>query len=230
MSVNPLLLPVKKDAETIRKTVLTNIIKMYCNRSWIKRENLEKQIKQITEMHNDNHVYKITLDVDLRETDTYYPVDEGEERNFEKDFNGTIAMVKLSPIKLPSASMSKYPIIQEFIDDNANYHRILIVDSISDKAKAQITTKKHIEVFTEEFLMADLLEHDCSPKYEILRPSEMEPFLESYHLTRRQMKKMFANGKEAQYLFLKKKQIVRIIRDSEQTGSSVDYRLVIHRG
>lgn len=228
MSVNPLLLPVKKNAETIRKTVLSNIIKMYCNRGWIKRENLDKEITQIMETQNDNHIYKINLDVDLRNVDTYYPVEEGEPRNFNDDFIGNVVMVKLLPQRI--ASVSKSPIIQEFFTEYKKYHRILIVDFISDRAKTQVVSEKHVEVFLESFFMLDLLELICSPKYEVLRPGEINEFLESYHLTRKQMKKMYDNEPASMYLFLKKKQIVRIIRDSEQTSSAVDYRLVIHKG
>lgn len=228
MSINPLLLPVKKDADTIRKTVLTNIVKMYNGRKWINDKNLDKEIKQIIETQNDNHIYKINLDVDLKTFETYYPVEVGEERKFDKDFVGTVVMVKLLPQKV--TSISKSPIIQEFFNDYKKFHRILIVDMISDKSKNQITTEKNVEVFTEPFFMMNLLDHVCSPKYEVLNPAETIEFLESYHLTRKQMEKIHDNEPAAYYLFLKKKQIVRIIRNSEQTAKAVDYKLVIHRG
>lgn len=227
MSVNPLLLPVKKNSEIIKNTVLTNIVKMYCNRGWIKKENLDNEIKKITSTQNDNHVYKINLDVDLETFDTYYPVEDKEERKFSDEFIGNVAMVKLLPQKI--TSISKSPIIQEFFTEYKKFHRILVIDSISDRARVQASNEKHIEVFVESFLMLDLMELVCSPKYEILKPNEVEPFLESYHLTRKQMKKMYDTDPASTYLFLKKKQIVRIIRDSEQTGSAVDYRLVIHK-
>ena len=38
---NPLLLPVRKDIDTIRKTVLTNIIKMLIERKWLNKDNLD---------------------------------------------------------------------------------------------------------------------------------------------------------------------------------------------
>lgn len=227
MSVNPLLLPVKKNSETIKNTVLTNIVKMYCNRGWIKPEHLDSEIKKLINTQNDNHIYKINLDVDLKRVDTYYPVDEGEVRKISDDFIGTAVMVKLLPQKV--TSVSKSPIIQEFLTESKKYHKILIVDSISDRAKTQASAEKHIEVFVESFFMLDLMELVCSPKYQVLHPKEIEVFLESYHLTRKQMKKMYDTDPASLYYFLKKKQIVRIIRDSEQTGSAVDYRLVIHK-
>ena len=229
MSVNPLLLPVKKDADTIRKTILTNVVKMLNKRGWISNDNLNNEIKQITEAQNDNHIYKINLDIDLATFPTYYPVEEGEDRKFEKEFVGKIVMVKLLPQKI--TSVSKSPIILEFFNDYKRNHKILIVDSMSDKSKQQIVNSaKYVEVFTEPTLMLDLLELTCSPKYEVLKPSEVIEFLESYHLTRKQMKKIYDSDPASNYLFLKKKQIIRITRDSELTGNAIDYRLVVHRG
>lgn len=223
---NPLL-SIKKDSKTIRITVLTNIIKMLNKRKWIKDENLQKEISLAIEAQNENHVYIINLDVDLNSTMTYYPPEEGEDRKFSEGFNGKTVVVKLLPQKI--TSVGKSPIIQEFFNEHKKVHRILVVESISDKSKAQITSVKHVEVFSEPYFMLDLMELVCSPKYEVLTPQEIPVFLESYHLTRKQMKKMFDNDPASQYFFLKKKQIVRIIRDSEISGNAVDYRLVVHK-
>lgn len=223
--VNPLL-TVKKDSETIRVTVLTNIIKMLNKRKWISDENLKKQIENVIKTQNDNQVYTVDLDVDLNNLTTYYPPDE-EERKFVEGFNGKNVVIKLLPQKI--TSVGKSPIIQEFFSDNKKVHKILIVDSISDKSKAQLMSIKHVEAFSEPFFMLDLMELVCSPKYEVLTPEETPLFLESYHLNRKQMKKMFDNDPASLYLFLKKKQIVRIIRDSEISGHAVDYRLVVHK-
>lgn len=224
--INPLL-TVKKDIETIRVTVLTNVIKMLNKRKWLNDDNLETQIEKAIKSQNDNHVYIIDLDVDLNNLTTYYPPDE-EERIFSEGFNGKQIVIKLLPQKV--TSISKSPIIQEFFNEHKKVHKIIIVDSVSDKSKSQIMALKHIEIFSEPFFMLDMMELVCSPKYEVLTPEEIPSFLESYHLTRKQMPKMFDNDPASLYLFLKKKQIVRIIRDSENTGSSVSYRLVIHKG
>lgn len=225
--VNPLL-SIKKDSETIRITVLTNIIKMLNKRKWINDDNLNKEIEKAIKTQNDNHTYVITLDVNLSNVATYYPKEEGEERKFIDGFTGNTVVVKLLPQKI--TSVGKSPIIQEFFNEHKKSHKILVVDSISDKSKGQITSMKHVEVFTEAFFMLDLMEIKCCPKYEVLTPEEILTFLESYHLTRKQMKKMKDDDPASQYLFLKKKQIVRIIRNSEISGHSVDYRLVVHKG
>jgi DNA-directed RNA polymerase subunit H (RpoH/RPB5) len=225
--INPLL-SIKKDSETIRTTVLTNIVKMLYNRKWISAENYPNEINKIINSYNDNQIYIINLDVNLIDVPTYYPIDEGEDRNFNDKFNGKTIAIKLLPQKI--TSIGKSPIIQEFMNEYKKSHKIIIVDSISEKSKSQITVSKHIEIFEESFFMINLMDIVCCPKYEILTPDETLTFLESYHLTRKQMNKMYDSDPMSQYLFLKKKQIVRIIRDSEITGQAVNYRLVIHKG
>ena len=219
---------IKHQMSKLRQTVLTNIIKMLNKRKWLKDENIQKETDAVIKAQNDNHVYSINLDVDLNNLTTYYQPEEGEERKMSEGFNGKIVMIKMLPQKI--TSVGKSPIIQEFFNEHKKIHKILVVDSISDKSKAQIMSIKHVEVFTEPFLMLDMMELICSPKYEVLTPEEIPTFLESYHLTRKQMKKMFDNDPASQYLFLKKKQIVRIIRPSEISGSAIDYRLVVHKG
>jgi len=225
MSVNPLHLPVKKDVDTIRKTVLTNIVKMLNKRKWILDKNVEKYTELITNAQNDDQIYKVHLDVSLSNVETYYPTEPNEERKKEKDFEDNVVMIKLFPQKV--TSIGKSPIIMEFFTNYKKYHRILIIDSISEKAKQQAMSVRHIEIFTESFFMLDLMEIVCSPQYEVLTPAQGEELLKSYFMTRRQMKKMWDNDPASLYLFLKKKQIVRIIRDSELTGKSIDYRIVV---
>lgn len=223
MSVNPLHLPVKKDADTIKKTVLTNIVKMLNRRKWVSDKNFENTLERVINTQNDDQVYKINLDINLSKLETYYPVEIGEEKKEDKDFEDNIVMVKLLPQKV--TSINKSPIILEFFNNYKKHHKILIVDGIPDKAKQQIS--KHIEIFTEPFFMLDLMELVSSPQYEVLTPAEGEELLKSYHLIRRQMKKIWDSDPAAAYFFLKKKQIVRIIRDSELTGKAIDYRIVI---
>lgn len=224
MSVNPLLMPVRKDIDTIRKTVLTNIVKMICNRKWLLEENLNKTIDEVVSIQNDDQIYKIKLDVNLGSFDTYDPPDDTTVKK-NVNFEDNIVMIKLLPQKI--TSVGKSPIIGEFFDKYKKFHKILVVEGISEKSKQQIISNKHTEVFNESFFMLDLLEHVCSPKYEILSPTESKEMLESYHLLKKKMKRMFESDPASYYLYLKKKQIVRIIRNSELTGGSIDYRIVV---
>jgi DNA-directed RNA polymerase subunit H (RpoH/RPB5) len=217
------ILPVRKDADTIQKTVLTNVINMLHNRKWISSENLDKKIKEIISSTNDNQLYIISLDINLKKTDSYEP-----ELIKSENFIDDKIILKIVPQKI--TSIGKSPIILEFINEYSKNHKILIVDGITDKQKQTlITNNRHLEIFNESFLMLDLMSFVCCPQYEVLSQNDCEQLLKTYNMTRRQMKKMGDSDPASLYLYLKQKQIVRIIRNSEITGKSIDYRIVVHR-
>jgi len=227
-SINPLLLPVKKDSETIRQTVLQNIVNMLHKRKWISHENIKIQIKNIIDNQNDEQIYKIQLDVDLTKVETYYPVDEDVERKFDKEFNGKYIIVKLLPQNV--TSIGKSPIISEFMLAYNKYHRLIVVDDISEKIKnTLLVSNKYLEIFKEDFLMFDLFEHTCSPKYEVLTPSETKELISTYNTPRRNLQFMLENDPASLYLFLEKGQVVRIIRNSEITGTAIAYKIIVNR-
>lgn len=221
MSVNPQL-SVRIDTETIREKVLSNIIKMIYHRGWIKRENIESKTKSILNDANDENLYKVKLDVKLGS----YPTYEFSNAN-NTEFDDNIVYIKLVPQKV--TSVGKSPIILDFLTIHKQSHKILIVDEISDKSRNAIMTTKYIEIFVEKKIMQNVMEHVFSPTYEILTPDESTQLLKEYQLTKRQMKIMFDSDPVAQYLFLRKGRIVRIIRNSEASGNAVDYRIVVHK-
>jgi len=225
MSLNELLLQTRKDSQTIKKTVITNIIKMIKNRKWISGSDdfINNMIDKLN--NNDDDKFEINLDISLNELSTY----EGDEKDTDKNFNGKKVMILLLHQKI--SGLNKSPAINDFLNTYKNYHKILIVDSITDKTKQMITNYKHTEIFTEDFFMLDLMEHVCSPKYEILSNDEAIEFLESYKITKKkEIPKMYDIDPASKYYYMKRKQIVRIIRNSEMTGESVFYRVIVHKG
>jgi DNA-directed RNA polymerase subunit H (RpoH/RPB5) len=222
MSVNPQL-SVRIDTETVRQRVLSNIIKMMFHRGWIKEENLENKTKKAINDANDENLYKIKLDVKLGSFPTY----EYQNTDEKTDFNDDTVFVKLVPQKV--TSVSKSPIIVDFLTNYKQSHKILIVDEMSDKSRNTLMTNKYVEVFSEKKILQCILNHVLSPAYQILTPDECVAVLKEYQLTRRQMKIMFDIDPVAQYLFLKKGRIVRIIRNSEASGYAIDYRIVVHK-
>jgi len=118
----------------------------------------------------------------------------------------------------------------DFLTEYKDYHKILIVKSYTAKSKENLLDPSFgiTEVFIEADLMINLMEIVGCPQYEVLTPEETDQFLDEYFSSRKQLKKMFDCDRAALYLFLKRKQVVRIIRDSEITGKAIDYRIVIH--
>ena len=250
-SINPLLLPIKKDVDTIKNTVLTTIIKMLNARKWINDNNVPSKIDELTQTHTDEFVYKITLDVSLNKLPTYNPIDadqndadqndadqndadqndadqmKSKKTEKQKVSDGTIVMVKLYPQKV--TGINKSPIVAEFINTYKQLHKILVVESVSDKVKQQLTESHQTEIFKEVFLLQNLPDLVCSPKFELLTPEEANQVLTEYGVTRKQMKKLGDSDPAALYYFGKLKQIVRIIRHNDVTGESIEYRIIVHK-
>lgn len=222
MSVRPLLEPIEKDTHTIKVTVLTNIVKMLAYRGWV--HNIDEQIDRLVNSINYDQLYIINLDVNLMEYPTYLP----DSKPSNPDFIGNKLVVKMIDTKI--TSMSKSNVILDFLTEYKDYHKILIVKSYTAKSKENLLDPSFgiTEVFIEADLMINLMEIVGCPQYEVLTPEETDQFLDEYFSSRKQLKKMFDCDRAALYLFLKRKQVVRIIRDSEITGKAIDYRIVIH--
>jgi DNA-directed RNA polymerase subunit H (RpoH/RPB5) len=219
-STNPLLLPVKYDSDTIRQKVLTNIVKMLLARKWV--NNLQDNIDKLINQKPDDSVYKLKLDVHLSEIEFYLNDDE----KLPKDFNDGIVIIKLLQQKI--IGLNKSSIIHDFIKEHKNSHKILVVESISDKAKSQLYTLSNIEIFDESFFMFNLLEHELSPQYEILSKNQIKEFKESFGIPENKMKRIYDTDKASRYFYLKRKQFIRIIQHSEITGYAIDYKIVGH--
>lgn len=223
MSVNPQL-SVRIDTETVRERVLSNIVKMLYHRGWIKHENLENRTKTAINDANDENLYKVKLDVKLGSFSTY----EYQNLDANVDFNDDIVYIKLVPQKV--TSVGKSPIIVDFLNTYKQFHKILIVDEILDKSRnALMTNTKYVEAFSEKKILQNVMDHVLSPAYEILTPDESSAVLSEYQLKKKQMSIMFDTEAVSQYLFLRKGKIVRIIRNSEASGNSIGYRIVVHK-
>jgi DNA-directed RNA polymerase subunit H (RpoH/RPB5) len=205
-SSSPLLLPLTKNRNIIQTTIITNIVKMTIARKWMTfaGDDLDKLVKHVIEGEVDDGVFKIKLN---------------------EEYGNLI-------IKLLSQKISgKNPIIATFLNAYVNERKILVLDSIVDNTKANLLKQSpNLEIFNESFFMFNILEHVYSPKYIKLDPEEIKQVLASYQQTKNDTKKMFDTDPASLYLNLKKGDMVRIIRNSEQTGKSIDYRVVITQG
>ncbi len=224
MSVNPLLLPITKDADTKRKDVLTNIVKMLAYRKWINQENVNKYIENIISENKDDDIYKIKLDNDLSTNEFY----ASELKQKDNTFDGKTVMIKLIHQKV--TGINKSPLLIEFIANYKKYHKIVVVDDMpTTKVIQQLNVTPNTESFFESFFLINLMEHVCSPVYHVLNQKEQQQFYEEYEDRKNKLAKIYDNDPASLYLFVKKGQILRIERASEVTGTAVMYRIVVHR-
>lgn len=214
MSLNPELIPIKKDDEIIRKTVLTNIIKMFNVRGYIST-SLKKNLDEINNKKNDD-TYKIILDKKIKP--------QSDEKSFVEKFESSFVMIRIIHQKVQG--IAKLPLVKDFLNQYKYNHKIFVFDSISEKVKMSLSILPNTEVFNEVFLMINILEHIDCPKYEILNEEEAKEVLSSYIIKKNELPKILTTDPIVEYYNLKRGDIMRIIRPSEQSGKTIAYRIV----
>lgn len=214
MSLNPELIPIKKDEAIIRKTVLTNIIKMFNARGYI-TSSLNKRLEDIKNKKDDD-TYKILLDKKIDPS--------SNDKTYVDKFEGDYIMVRIIHQKVQG--IAKLPLVKDFLNQYKYSHKILVFDGISDKVKLSLSILPNTEVFNEAFLMINILEHIDCPEYEVLSEEEGKEVLESYILKKNEMMKILSDDPIVKYFNLKRGDIIRIIRPSEQSGKNIAYRIV----
>jgi DNA-directed RNA polymerase subunit H (RpoH/RPB5) len=217
MSTNAKLMPVYKNPETIRKEVLKNCLKMLKERKLIDEKNYEVQLSK-TQKQNEDDFYIIDLNKSINPDIT--------DDEYTKIFDGNKVIIKIIHQKIQG--LSKSPLIKDIIDKYKTHHKIFIVDMISDKARQLLYQTPNTEVFNESFMLINLIEHINSPSYEILSEEESKEIMDSYLVKKKELLKMLMFDPVSKYYNLKRGQIIRVIRASEQSGYSIAYRIVIN--
>lgn len=197
---------IEKNDEDIRKTVLTNVIKMITTRGILKEENLEKNINNIISQRSDDFVYKLKPDIE----------------------NQVPIVIKLYTTKV--SSINKTSNIYEFLSKNNEFHKIIVAKDINENNIKNIkSTFPRTEIFLEHNMMINLLDNEFVPQYEIIpQDSDLyKNFWIQYTVKKSQMPRMFVTDPVALYYNMKKNDLVKVIRPSESTGRSVTYRIVV---
>ena len=211
-AIAPHLLPIEKNNDTKIKTLLTNIIKMLTERELLNKNNLKENINNITSKIADNLMYKINLD--------------NYEHLYGKN-NGQL-IIKIFTLKI--ISLSKSSDVIDFFNKYKNNPKILVVRYISPKTQYQIQYSKvylHTEIFLEQEMMINLIEHISVPKHILLSNEKSKKMLEEYHIKNKNLSRILNSDPVSRYYNAKPGQIFRIIRPSETSGKSIAYRLVI---
>jgi DNA-directed RNA polymerase subunit H (RpoH/RPB5) len=195
------LLSLKKDKNDIRNEVIKNITKMLINRKLLDNKNLDETIKKIKSTKNSNNEYNITLN------------------NKEK------IIIKFVSHKLTTINKSSG--ILDFLDTNFDKNFLLVVPDFSSKAEKELKIKyKKSELFKEEELLLDLMEHILVPtQYKI--DADTDPFLKNWNTNKKNFPRITLNDPVSKYLNLKEGDIIRIVRPSQSSGSTSSYRIAV---
>lgn len=209
-TIVPQLLPIEKNSETTKNTILTNLIKMLTGRKLLNEENLLKNIELIKKNQYNDFFYKIELD-------------NLEPRTNSKQFYVIIFHQKIT-------SLSKSSGITDFLNQYKTFPKIIIASNISTKIIYSIKsdqTYPNTEIFLEKELMINIVDHISVPNHILLSENELKAVIESYHAKRREIPEILVTDSIARYYNAKIGQMFRIIRPSETSGYAPYYRLVI---
>jgi len=207
-NIVPQLLPIEKSNETVRNTILTNVVKMITERKLLNKNNIEANIQKILSVHPDDMLYKIQLDTKID--------------------NHNTMMIKLLPQNITSTS--KISPIMEFFNQHKNIPKIVIVEKISYKTIYNIKNDAmypNTEIFMEKELMINIIEHTSQPEFYLLSDEEKQMVLKEYQAKQREIPEMKVTDPVAKYYNAKIFQMFRILRPSETSGLVPYYRLVV---
>ena len=189
---------IEKTQEEVLHTVLSNILHMLANRHLIQHE--EK--KDIFD--------KITQNID--------------DINYEFDINKFIT-VKI--IKEKISTIKRYGNIEDYFFKNRTRHKIIIIKDLNQKLYKQITEFSKTEVFREDEMMINVVDHKLQPfKFELLNSEDKDKVLEEYNVKSRQMPKINEFDIITRYYNAKVGDIFRIVRKSPIGVLDVIYRIV----
>ena len=188
--------------DKILKIVLTNLIYMLTERGILKKENVDKNIKNILNDISEEKIFKI------------------KSETSSAIYNVMIVNGKISTV-------NKIIGFDNFINLSNNQNRIFIGNNISQKAFKQFLEKKNSEVFFEKDLMIDIIKHKYQPKFKLLSDEEKQQKLKDYNIETKFESKMLSTDAVARYFNAKPGDIFRIKRPSTFSGESFHYRLVV---
>lgn len=122
--------------------------------------------------------------------------------------------------------------IRQYIKDmqSANTERAIIVvkEEITAFAKQIFTeTKQIIEYFKENEILIDITQHVLVPKHELLDEEEKKELLSVYNIKELNLPKILGSDPVSKYFGARKGQVFKITRNSESSGKTVYYRVVV---
>lgn len=199
---------IEKNAQDINDTVLTNIIKMLTARDLLVFDKQQANIEKILSIKNEEKVYQIKLD------------------NAYKGTTDKVLIVKLIPHKITGVNKSFGA--SEFLAEYKDKPKFIVAEEIGKKVAQQISKiYANTEIFLQEELMINVIDHDIVPQHILLSPEDGDNVLEKYNVKRREMPKMYNSDPIARYYNMQPGDVCKIIRPSTRCGQYTTYRRVI---
>ena len=194
---------INKSVEDIRRTVLTNAVKMLGERGLV--DDVEGEIKSVISKKDESQVYAVKTN-----------------KNNKKDR----FMIKIIPHKITAIGKSFG--MTDFLDEYKDTPKLVVVKEIGKKAEMLTRSLyQDTEVFKEIELMINLVDHHLVPKHILLPDLTIEKICQEYNCKKKDVPRMKSTDPIAKYYNMKPGDVCRILRPSEKSGMAPTYRYVI---
>lgn len=225
----------RKDEETIRYEILTNICRMLINRGNmdINKYCLDEYITSGADFANI--IYNISASIDDNKVRKMFNKDDVKKNIIEINvdvqftddkkregfgFDGTKIIVIFIPHKVTDVKNSET--INEVLKTYQKNRKLFVMDSIVDKAETILLREKNIEIFRKDDLMIDFMSigdapHRCS----------VDRGGKNIYVVKPNMPRIHANDPLSKYYAANIDDIIEIIGTSSVNGFARRYRKVI---
>jgi len=181
----------------ITNIIITNLLRMLYDRKLI--NDIDKEKKILGNVENKN-TFEIALN-----NDTKYSI---------YIINGELSSI------VKSSSLDNY------LSNNVNIHKIIIVKILTKKVCNQLNTEyRNTEFIFEHELMEHIPSKVFIPKHELLSPEEKKELLETFN--EHNLAEILTTDVMSRYYGAKIGDIFRIIRPSITSGNNIFYRRVV---
>ncbi|KAL6012742.1 DNA-directed RNA polymerases II 24 kDa polypeptide (RNA polymerase II subunit 5) [Asimina triloba] len=130
--------------------------------------------------------------------------------------------------KLGAKNLKTY--ISRMKEENVSKAIIITQKNLTPYAKkaiAEFSSKFAVEPFQESELLVNITHHHLVPVHQLLNSEEKKAMLQHYALKERQLPRILVTDPIARYYGLKRGEVVKITRPSENAGSYETYRWVV---
>jgi DNA-directed RNA polymerase subunit H (RpoH/RPB5) len=162
----------RKDEETMRLEILTNICRMMVSRGRIDiakycydkytDEDFSDINNRITSMIDDSKFIKMFKD---RSDKNVYFININlpfeDERDNNDNFDGSKIVVSMIPHKITDIKNSD--MINDVFKSYPQHHKMFVIDTIVDRAANALSRENNVEVFLKDHVTADLMSHRMAP-------------------------------------------------------------------
>lgn len=196
----------ERTSEEMIQDILNNVLIMLSNRRYLEDGNLQP-----------------LLDLKQPELTVY---DDNEYTVVARTGNQIAIKITMEPGNTHRAG-SPIANFAESYPDALQHPKIYVCSSPASEVR-KYGNKNGIQVFDQQYLRFDLVQHELQPKFELLSPKEQKAFLKDYVIQKAQLPDMLYSDRVARYFDLPVGSIIRIIRPSSQTGlAPPTYRRVV---